>query len=545
MGCSYSQHATVAPASTDNLESLRARLVELGRHSSVELSPSQVCTEVQPKGGKLSPALCGGGASPGALPPGTPVFISMVKKTLAHFDDVAAACSSLAAAGFEPVPHCPACRFSSAEEMESTLAQLNASGATRVLALGGNDQHARAQAGAPFADAGSLIETGVLRRNGFKRVVVGGHPDGHPGLGKSVSKTADALHAKLTALTASGHAISIATQFSFDANAVLGWLHETRRFVATLGPAAVGAGVTYHIGVYGPTKFKKLRRIAEICEVPSLAMDHSLFDTLSDGLDHRHGGALSMAALLEHAQALAATPERLEELHAAHADEAGLLHRPQMASLLAELVTERRSQRCSKEAGGARVVAGPSACLDNRRISKDLDNRRISEETMACGSMASPEAYDDTEATPEELALAIAAYCEREQTAAGEVVLHWFPFGGWERCLALVGQMRDGTWPPLEPYAARTAAMVTPDRQASNFAREASPKVVSATPHICTAEVVSLPTVACSRRMPWHRAINWTQSAFARTETQPGQLRHACKLIDGKAIAETCLHEVG
>ena len=39
----------------------------------------------------------------------------------------------------DPVPHCPACRFDSAEKLESTLARLRESGAQSTLVVGGND----------------------------------------------------------------------------------------------------------------------------------------------------------------------------------------------------------------------------------------------------------------------------------------------------------------------------------------------------------------------------------------------------------------------
>ena len=317
MGCSYSlQHAPIAPSDANTSappthESLRARLVELAHYSTLELSPAQVCVEAQPKDKASSPALC---SKPSSLPCGTSVFISMVKKDHDHFEAVATACSSLAAAGFEPVPHCPACRFDTAKQLDDTLARLRASGASRVLVLGGNDQHARAQSGAPFADAGRLIEDGSMGRNGFERVIVGGHPDGHPGLGKSVSRTASVLHAKLTALSADGHQIAIATQFSFDTHSVLSWLHETRRFVATL--ATVGSDArqrpTYHIGVYGPTRVKKLRRIAEICEVPSLALSSlSLFDACDPSHEGRLAGPQTYSKL-EAFEALSVEPQDLQ-----------------------------------------------------------------------------------------------------------------------------------------------------------------------------------------------------------------------------------------
>merc|ERR1719414_908380 len=47
---------------------------------------------------------------------------------------------------------------------------------------------------------------------------------------------------------------------------------------------------------------------------------------------------------------------------------------------------------------------------------------------------------------PDELVLALAAYCEREGLADGEVMLHFFPFGGLARTFELISQLQAGSW---------------------------------------------------------------------------------------------------
>ena len=537
MGCAHSRAADAAAAPPASLASLRARLVELAVHSSIELSPAAVAPAV----------------ASNQLPPHTAVFVSMVKEDYGHFEAVCDANAALCAGGLDPVPHCPACRFDSAEKLESTLARLRESGAQSTLVVGGNDMFARGQAGAPYPSAGSLIETGALRRHGFERVVVGGHPDGHPGLGMSVRETAAVLQAKLAALATDGHEVAVATQFTFDIGALLRWLHETRSFVASLAtpPRRVGLlvwrttcpqasshehehckhvptstmcclcmstplvrthaqrfiydadvcwQVTYHIGVYGPTKVSKLNRVAEICKVPSLAMGSpdkngiSLFDLL----DTDHDGAVSKAELLASAGSLQAPMEQLEALYAQHADATGLLHKPQLAALMASLAADALAghRRASKDftGGGARVVSGPSAMVDSHHSSR---------RQLPTTAQVTANAHDD-EAMPDELALALAAYCEREQTDPGEIVLHWFPFGGWERCVALMGRMRDGAWPEVE------------QRPASREAVAAPANGVGHQPRLAESAKLSRPLSA------WRRA----------------------SVIDGKAISEACLVDV-
>ena len=53
--------------------------------------------------------------------PGALAFVNMIEPSFGHFDEVAQAVGLLRGRGLTPVPHIPACRFSSREEMELTL----------------------------------------------------------------------------------------------------------------------------------------------------------------------------------------------------------------------------------------------------------------------------------------------------------------------------------------------------------------------------------------------------------------------------------------
>jgi hypothetical protein len=65
------------------------------------------------------------------LPAGCRCFVNMVKKSLDHFDEVAAACAALQQRGLVAVPHLPASRFDSSAELERTLGSLAAAGCSR------------------------------------------------------------------------------------------------------------------------------------------------------------------------------------------------------------------------------------------------------------------------------------------------------------------------------------------------------------------------------------------------------------------------------
>eukprot|EP01046_Picozoa_sp_COSAG06_P035437 COSAG06_NODE_3811_length_4884_cov_11.896134_1_plen_76_part_00 len=54
---------------------------------------------------------------------------------------------------------------------------------------------------------------------------------------------------------------------------------------------------------------------------------------------------------------------------------------------------------------------------------------------------------EEAEVWPEELVLALAAYCEQAYVPEGEVVVHVFPFGGVRQSAEMLGRLRKGDWP--------------------------------------------------------------------------------------------------
>jgi hypothetical protein len=114
------------------------------------------------------------------------------------------------------------------------------------------------------------------------RVVLAGHPEGHPGLGRSPSLTAAALEAKAAAALAAGLDVTVASQFCLDAAKLVAWLAATREQLRTCAAAAAAAEaradasrpprVDFRVGVAGPVGGAKLARIAKICDVPSLVL---------------------------------------------------------------------------------------------------------------------------------------------------------------------------------------------------------------------------------------------------------------------------------
>ncbi len=147
-------------------------------------------------------------------------------------------------AGFVPVPHISARRLHSKGELVEFFDALRSVGATdEVFVIGGDPAEARG----PFTDSLSVIDTGVLKEFGVKRVGIAGYPNGHPDISDDVLRTA--LMDKHAALQRHGLETTITTQFGFDTTPVLAWIRSLR-----------SAGITapIRVGVPGPAGVKRL-----------------------------------------------------------------------------------------------------------------------------------------------------------------------------------------------------------------------------------------------------------------------------------------------
>jgi methylenetetrahydrofolate reductase (NADPH) len=188
------------------------------------------------------------------IAPGAPIYISAVPASpLAAQIDTAA---RLAAAGFEPVPHIAARRFTSDAELDLHLARLNAeAGVRRVLVIGGD-----VAAAGPFRAAIEVIESGLLQARGIVEIGIAGYPDGHPKLG--ATELDRALAAKVEAAVETGLRVHIVTQFGFSAGTILAWIERLRD---------EGIDLPVRIGLAGPTTLSGLLRYARICGVAASA----------------------------------------------------------------------------------------------------------------------------------------------------------------------------------------------------------------------------------------------------------------------------------
>lgn len=167
------------------------------------------------------------------------------------------ACVMIRSAGLTPVPHISARRLASVASLDALLGALCERAQVDTIFLIAGDL---ARPLGPFTDSLSVIATGLFERHGIKCVGIAGHPDGHPDVADAVIW--QAMEDKVAALKARGLESQIVTQFSFDAQRVLGWLRDVR---------ARGIEQTVRIGIPGPTGVRTLLRYATRCGVTASA----------------------------------------------------------------------------------------------------------------------------------------------------------------------------------------------------------------------------------------------------------------------------------
>ena len=209
-------------------------------------------------------------AALGVLARGTRVYLSAVPNRPA--DESLAAAVQIRAAGLEPVPHVAVRNFASAEALDTFLTRLNAeAGVETVLVIAGD----RAEHG-PFRGALDVIDNGMLRRRGIRRIGIAGYPQGHQRIGNDALNRS--LADKIAAADATGLAVEIVTQFCFDAGAILDFVARLRGF---------GFEHAVRVGLAGPTSLTALMRYASRCGVCASAQ----------GLARRSGLMRQMFAL--------------------------------------------------------------------------------------------------------------------------------------------------------------------------------------------------------------------------------------------------------
>jgi methylenetetrahydrofolate reductase (NADPH) len=198
------------------------------------------------------------------LVPGTSVFVAYPSSVTHH--DIVAACTRLRHAGFDPVPHVAARRLASFTQANDFLQRaVGEAGVESVLLIGGDESPV-----GPFRAALDLLATGVLERNGIHNVGFAGYPEGHPAIDGGTLDAA--LRAKVALARQGGLAVSLFTQFGFEAEPILDWIGRLH---------SEGIDCPVHVGVAGPANVATLAKFAIRCGIGAslraLARGHTAF----------------------------------------------------------------------------------------------------------------------------------------------------------------------------------------------------------------------------------------------------------------------------
>lgn len=223
------------------------------------------------------------------LAPGTRVYIAYTSGSTA---EIVRAAKIVTEANLIPVPHFPARRFYSRDELAEFIATLKReANASHALLVGGDIFNPMG----PFSSTLEVLQTGLFEEHGFQHIALAGHPEGHPDVSEDVLR--EALIAKHRYVTAAGMKPYLATQFLFNTARLFEWQKE---FVEKTIP-----GLPVDVGMPGFAKITTLMRFAKDCGVST---SFSMFT--------KHmGKALQLAASFSPEDILIDIAQRMAKAH--------------------------------------------------------------------------------------------------------------------------------------------------------------------------------------------------------------------------------------
>ncbi|HTX14403.1 MAG TPA: hypothetical protein VMD77_03830 [Candidatus Baltobacteraceae bacterium] len=189
-------------------------------------------------------------AAPGRLEPGTEVFLTWIPGT--NPMETIAPAGKLRKAGLFPTPHIGARHVESAAQLEQFATRLAGEGVDRVLIIGGD----RDKPAGPFDSSLAVMQSGILQKAGITRINIGAFPEGNPAIPDAL--LVPALPAKVNFAKSNGLQTAIVTQFCFDAEPIIKWLHLIR---------GQGIDLPVRVGLAGPASIISLTRYALKCGV--------------------------------------------------------------------------------------------------------------------------------------------------------------------------------------------------------------------------------------------------------------------------------------
>jgi methylenetetrahydrofolate reductase (NADPH) len=193
------------------------------------------------------------------LPLGTRVYIAHIEGT--PIEDMVATARRLRDEGFPVMPHFPARVIKDGATLEEWIRRYrDEAGVDQALLLAGSPTKPVGE----FHSSMQLMETGLFDKYGFRRLHVGGHPEGNKDIDPDGSTTEvdKALMWKQAFSERTDADMAIATQFAFAAEPIIKWTERLKDMGITL---------PVHVGIAGPTKLQTLLKFAVSCGVgPSM-----------------------------------------------------------------------------------------------------------------------------------------------------------------------------------------------------------------------------------------------------------------------------------
>jgi len=337
---------------------------------------------------------------------------------------VAETSRALSEKGFEPVPHLPISRLSTSEDFHSTLKMLTEAGAKQLLLVGGNDLPERLQRNElRYRSVADLLKAEIETIKGFgiRSVALAGLPDSPQWSGWSEEAAMKVLVDKARLVLQAGLQVVVATQFCFNPRHLLRWLRNATSALEELQEdLGVENQVHFRIGVPGPTGLQKLRRIAEICQVPQDFLHPSMFDMVLQDATRVNVHALecSFHSLGLGKTSRSSTPELRAVLFEECSGSDGLLGRAELSEVLWQDLQAEVTWIPSWDArGGAsgRPSSGPSAFVTQEVETSPVEH-----------------------VSPEDILWTLT-------TQNGPIMVNMYPFGGLLETLAFAKSLREGT----------------------------------------------------------------------------------------------------
>lgn len=187
------------------------------------------------------------------LPENTEVFLNVLPRD--GIEERIRLCKQVKSIGLRPVPHIAARKLAEKHEVQQTLDKfMQQAGATDFLIVAGD----YSQPAGEIADAVEFIQLIKPGDSRVRRIGITGYPEGHPEI--TEAKLDEALKDKITVLRSLGIEPFVVTQFSFNADAIVGWCKRLHSRYPD---------IQIKVGVPGPAKLTTLIRFAQRCGVRS------------------------------------------------------------------------------------------------------------------------------------------------------------------------------------------------------------------------------------------------------------------------------------